>query len=98
MVEFDGLNNIGWYDIGLDFLKIVDKPARRLRKPRKPNRLRPLSPLRPRRLQPQPNRQPLRLRGVSSLRPIFWPRPAQNGPRACRRKTCRGGICRCKKE
>ena len=27
LVEFDGNNNIGWYDIGLDFLKIVDKPA-----------------------------------------------------------------------
>ena len=26
LVEFDGLNNIGWFDIGLDFLKVVDKP------------------------------------------------------------------------
>lgn len=26
LVEFDGLKNIGWYDIGLDFLKVVDKP------------------------------------------------------------------------
>ncbi len=26
LVEFDGRLNIGWYDIGLDFLKIVPKP------------------------------------------------------------------------
>jgi hypothetical protein len=26
LVEFDGFANIGWYDIGLDFLKVVDKP------------------------------------------------------------------------
>jgi hypothetical protein len=26
LVEFDAYNNIGWYDIGLDFLKVVDKP------------------------------------------------------------------------
>lgn len=26
LVEFDGRNNIGWYDIGLDFLKVVPKP------------------------------------------------------------------------
>ena len=26
LVEFDGFNSIGWYDIGLDFLKVVDKP------------------------------------------------------------------------
>mgnify|MGYP003344945668 CR=1 FL=1 len=27
LVEFDGNNNIGWYDIEIDFLKIVDQPA-----------------------------------------------------------------------
>ena len=26
LVEFDEYNNIGWYDINLDFLKVVDKP------------------------------------------------------------------------
>ncbi|HEX7379008.1 MAG TPA: hypothetical protein VF278_17940, partial [Pirellulales bacterium] len=26
-VEFDAYNNIGWYDIALDFLKLVDAPA-----------------------------------------------------------------------
>ena len=26
LVEFDGSNDIGWYDIGLDFLKVVPKP------------------------------------------------------------------------
>ena len=26
LVEFDGFENIGWYDIELDFLKVVDKP------------------------------------------------------------------------
>ena len=26
LVQFDGNNNIGWYDIDIDFLKVVDKP------------------------------------------------------------------------
>lgn len=26
LVEFDGFDNIGWFDISLDFLKVVDKP------------------------------------------------------------------------
>lgn len=26
LVEFEAYNNIGWYDIALDFLKVVDKP------------------------------------------------------------------------
>ena len=26
LVEFDGLNNIGWYDIELDYLKVIDQP------------------------------------------------------------------------
>jgi hypothetical protein len=25
-VQFDGLNNIGWYDIELSFLKVIDQP------------------------------------------------------------------------
>ena len=27
LVEFDGHENIGWYDIEIDFLKVVDKPT-----------------------------------------------------------------------
>ena len=27
LVEFEGLNNIGWYDIEVDFLKVVDQPV-----------------------------------------------------------------------
>ena len=26
LVEFDGRNNIGWYDIDIDFLKVIDEP------------------------------------------------------------------------
>src|SRR5689334_21887433 len=26
LVQFDAWNNIGWYDIGLDYLKVVPKP------------------------------------------------------------------------
>ena len=26
LVEFDAYNNIGWYDIELDYLKFIDKP------------------------------------------------------------------------
>ncbi len=41
LVEFDGYNNIGWYDIDLSFLKIVDAPppkpeAKKEAKPAKP--------------------------------------------------------------
>ncbi|MBC8437376.1 MAG: hypothetical protein H8D86_00815, partial [Planctomycetes bacterium] len=27
LVEFDGHKNIGWFDIDVDFLKLVDKPT-----------------------------------------------------------------------
>ena len=27
LVEFDGYNNIGWYDIDIDFLKLIDEPV-----------------------------------------------------------------------
>jgi hypothetical protein len=26
LVQFDGNNNMGWYDIDVDFLRVVDKP------------------------------------------------------------------------
>ena len=26
LVEFDAFNNIGWYDIAVDFLKVIDEP------------------------------------------------------------------------
>src|SRR5438128_1096351 len=26
LVEFDAYDNIAWYDIGLDFLKVIDQP------------------------------------------------------------------------
>ena len=26
LVEFDAYNNIGWYDIDVDFLKVIDEP------------------------------------------------------------------------
>ena len=26
LVEFDGYNNIGWYDIDIDFLRVIDEP------------------------------------------------------------------------
>jgi len=31
LVQFDGLSNLGWYDIEVDYLKVVDKP-----KPKEP--------------------------------------------------------------
>jgi hypothetical protein len=33
LVQFDGHNNIGWYDIDLDFLKIIDQPLPKMEKP-----------------------------------------------------------------
>jgi hypothetical protein len=27
LVQFDGYNNIGWYDIDVDYLRVVDPPA-----------------------------------------------------------------------
>ncbi len=26
LVEFDGFENIGWYDIDIDYLKVIDEP------------------------------------------------------------------------
>ena len=34
LVEFDGHNNIGWYDIGIDYLKVIDKPLPKQEKDR----------------------------------------------------------------
>lgn len=36
LVQFDGHANIGWYDIGLDFLKVVDKPVEKKEAAEKP--------------------------------------------------------------
>ena len=36
LVEFDGLNNIGWYDISLQHLEIVDKPLPKEEPEKKP--------------------------------------------------------------
>jgi hypothetical protein len=37
LVEFDGQNNRGWYDIDIDFLKVIDEPLPKEEKPaRKP--------------------------------------------------------------
>jgi len=33
LVEFDGNNNRGWYDIDIDFLKVIDEPLPKEEKP-----------------------------------------------------------------
>ncbi len=33
LVEFDGNNNHGWYDIDIDFLKVIDEPLPKEEKP-----------------------------------------------------------------
>ena len=38
LVQFDGLNNIGWYDIDIDYLKVVDKPLPQEEPPKPPRR------------------------------------------------------------
>ena len=35
LVQFDGNNNIGWYDIELEFLKVVDAPPPKAAEPAK---------------------------------------------------------------
>jgi len=35
LVEFDGNNNRGWYDIDVDFLKVIDEPLPKEEKPAK---------------------------------------------------------------
>ena len=35
LVEFDAYANIGWYDIDVDFLKIIDKPLEPVEQPEK---------------------------------------------------------------
>ena len=36
LVEFDGYNNIGWYDIDIDFLRVIDEPLPEAAKEKKP--------------------------------------------------------------
>ena len=36
LVEFDGYNNIGWYDIDIDFLRVIDEPLPEAAKEEKP--------------------------------------------------------------
>ncbi len=36
LVEFDGYNNIGWYDIDIDFLRVIDEPLPEDAKEEKP--------------------------------------------------------------
>ena len=38
LVEFDDVNNIGWFDIDLDFLKVVDAPKKEEPAAKKPRR------------------------------------------------------------
>ena len=42
LVEFDGRNNIGWYDIDIDFIKVIESPLGTVKKqkagPAKPKR------------------------------------------------------------
>ena len=42
LVEFDANMNIGWYDIELDYLKVVDKPA-----PKEPEKKAKATPKKP---------------------------------------------------
>jgi hypothetical protein len=35
LVQFDANNNRGWYDIGLDYLRVVDKPEAKSPEPKK---------------------------------------------------------------
>ena len=41
LVEFDGFNNIGWYDIEVDFLKVVDAPVAKPAKEAAPKKAAP---------------------------------------------------------
>ena len=70
LVEFDDYHlNIGWYDIDLEFLKVVDKPP-----PKARNRRRKRSPP-----QRRPPAKPLQRPGPSRNRPRSQ-RPAENRP------------------
>ncbi len=37
LVQFDGFNNIGWHDIDIDYLKVVDKPLSQEEPPKPPH-------------------------------------------------------------
>ena len=72
LVEFmDYHLNIGWYDIDLDYLKVVDKPAPKPEKKRSPPRKnRPLKSRRQRRKLRQPEKK---------LSPLEMARQADSG-------------------
>ena len=87
LVEFNGNENIGWYDIELDFLKVVDKPqvaetpAKAVAKAAVANRRQRNRRQRNRRQasgQPAPQKKaPAAAPPVAACRsPISWQRPA----------------------
>ena len=41
LVEFDAFENIGWFDIGLDFLKVIDAPLPKEEKKAAPAKKKP---------------------------------------------------------
>lgn len=61
LVEFDEHNNIGWYDINLDFLKVVDQP---IAKPEK-------APAKPAAKKPAPAKPAAKAGGKSSTSDIL---------------------------
>ena len=44
LVEFDAYNNIGWYDIDVDFLKVVEAPLPKLENPAETKKTSPKAP------------------------------------------------------
>ena len=82
LVQFDGYNNIGWYDIDLSFLKVVDaplpkpeeKPAKKA-KEAAPKAEKPAAEAKP--AQPSPPRQP---QPQASRWPMFWPPRGRSQP------------------
>ena len=104
LVQFDGRNNIGWYDIDIDYLRVVDQPlpkeepqlARRAaasKKPPAPSLLRPRREFRrsmPRRLPHARNPpRPRRPRRVQQSRKSVMSRSTPHPPRCPARNRLR---------
>lgn len=68
LVEFDGLANIGWYDIDLDFLKVIDKP---LPKEEKSRGEKPAAKPAAAKAAPKPQAKPAAAGGGSSVADIL---------------------------
>ena len=74
LVEFDQFDNTGWYDIELDFLKVVPKPEPKVAGSKNKPAAKAAPQKGSEKAAAPPQRSPQQP-VANKARPIFWPRP-----------------------